>query len=201
MSTIIREQPATNRIDDSRGERAMGGHQQLALAAVRADRADARWSVRVVLDQDAATNAIASLRAIIFDRDAATAVFHAVWSDWHDIPLLITHVSVAPLAAPMAEASATGLAEALLALLGDDAAACLAALHAADTPPPAPDASRRARQYRHIVRDAAWHDHTVAGRPDRASTAERTDSVEAEAAQRTLTGLVSGQADRARGDS
>jgi hypothetical protein len=99
------------------------------------------------------------------------------------------------------ETAAAGLAEALLALLGHDAATCLAALHAGDAPPRAPGMGRRARQYRRIVRVVGGQVPWANGGPDRGGTAERTDTSEAEVAQRTLTGWASGQADRVRGDS
>ena len=175
--------------------------QHPAPSAVRADRADARWTVRVILEVNTAMTAVHSVRAIVFDRDSGSSVLHTAWSDWQDIPLLVAHVPASSRTEATMVTAAASLADALLALLGPDAAACLRALHAGDVPPPLPGMSRRERQYRQIVRDAAWHDPRAIGGQNPASVPGRTDMNEAETAQRTLNGQLSGQADQARGDS
>jgi hypothetical protein len=172
-----------------------------AASAIRADRTDARWTVRVVLETDAATSAARSVRAIVFDRDTGASVLHTVWSDWREIPLLAAHVPATSLPGTAARAVAANLAESLLGLLGSDPTACLAALRVGDTPTRLPGMSRRDRQYRHIVRDAAWHDPGASREPDGGALYGRADMSAAETAQRQQTGWLSGQADRARGDS
>jgi hypothetical protein len=188
---------ASNPLRDSReGER-----QRPATSAIRVDRADAQWTVRVVLEADPAMTTVHSVRAIIFDRDSGASVLHSVWSDWQGIPLLAAHILTTRTTAATMEASAASLAAALLALLGPDATACLAALHADEATSPLPGMSRRDRQYRQIVRDATWHDPRAVGGPDAMPPPGRTDMSEAEAAQRRLNARLSGQADQTRGDS
>jgi hypothetical protein len=201
MIATAPEQRASTRANNPLRDRFKGTRQHSATSAVRADRADARWTVRVVLEADTAMATVLSVRAIVFDRDSGTSVLHTSWSEWQDIPLLVTHVPASPLTEATMATAAASLADALLALLGPDAAACLTALHAGDVPPPLSGISRRERQYRQIVRDAAWHDPRATGGPNPVSVPGRTDMSEAEAAQRTLNGQLSGQADRARGDS
>jgi len=201
MTAIFPEQHLSTRARNPLRDSREGERQPPATVTFRADRADARWTVRVVLEADTAMTAVYSVRAIIFDRDTGASVLHTVWSDWHEIPLLVGHIPATPLTEATMAASAQNLAGAILALLGFDAAACLTALVAADAPPPLPGMSRRDRQYRQIVRDAAWRDPRALPGPDAVPASGRADMSEAEAAQRTLNGQLSGQADRMRGDS
>ena len=57
----------------------------------RADHDDAHWFVRIVLTADA-TAVVRSVRVIIEDRDVQQIVLHTVWTDWHDVPMLMAHI-------------------------------------------------------------------------------------------------------------
>ena len=177
------------------------GESQPRMAIVRADRADARWIVRAVLAVDTATGIIASVRAIVFDRDTGASVLHTVWTDWRAVPFLAAQLPTEPLASAALEEAGQHLVDALLTLLGGDVTAGLRALGAGDGPARRPGMGRSERQYRQIVRDIAWQDPRAPGGAHPAALPVRPGMSESEAARRQLTERLSGEADRARGDS
>lgn len=201
MTAIPAEQYATAPSTHSRHDDLAGFDHHPITSVVRADRTDARWTVRVVLEADAATDVVRTVRAIIFDRDTGASVLHTVWLNWRNIPFLVAHVPTEPRTGIAMRAVAADLAESIIALLGRDPTACLAALRVDDAPPRLPRMSRRDRQYRQIVRDAGWHDPGATRERDGGAPHGRADMSDAEAAQRQQTEWLSGQADRARGDS
>jgi hypothetical protein len=130
----------------------------------RADRADACWSVRVVLTADPGTG-VQSVRVIIDDREARRILLHTLWTDWHAVPMLATHL-VSPLSpAGSLETAAADLAAALLVSLQRNADGCLEGLGtprgSLPTRPPGPQERAAIRN----VRDATMYWRTPATRP------------------------------------
>lgn len=123
---------------------------------VRADRADARWFVRVVLTADA-TAVVRSVRVIVDDRDVQRIVLHTVWADWQDVPILAAHIASPLPAIESLENIAWDLAAALLIALQRDADACLEELGTPTGSLPTPQLRPQERAAMRNARDAAMH--------------------------------------------
>jgi hypothetical protein len=121
---------------------------------VRADHADARWFVRVVLTADM-TAAVRSVRVIIDDRDAQRIVLHAVWTEWRDVPILAAHIASPLPTIESLENIVWDLAAALLISLQHDAAACLEGLGMPIGSLPTPHLGPQERAAMRNARDAA----------------------------------------------
>jgi len=123
------------------------------------DRLSPRWLVRVVLESTHAlgTTHVRSVCVMIRDRNSGTFPVFSVWSEWHDMPAIGAHIPSGPMLRG-ADTVAAELADALLAALEHDAAACLAAFLPTNDAAHAQPPTQRERQQYQLIRDTAWHE-------------------------------------------
>jgi len=124
-----------------------------------ADRSDARWFVRVVLESThlLGTTHVRSVCVMIRDLNSGTFPVFSVWSAWHDMPAIGAHIPSGPMLRGV-DTAAGELADALLASLKADAAACLAAFPPTNDAAHAQPPTQRERQQHQLIRDTAWHE-------------------------------------------
>lgn len=123
------------------------------------DRADTRWLVRVVLESThtLGTTHVRSVCVMIRDLNSGTFPVFSVWSEWHNMPAIGAHIPSGPMLHG-ADTVAANLADALLAALHEDAAACLAAFPPTNDAAHAQPPTQRERQQHQLIHDTAWHE-------------------------------------------